>query len=75
MESPTIALQNSQKNKYARVFQQGWDYYQTLFNDLALLGQDTPYSKGSISCEIHGAFWTYLLMYYIRMYAYVCACT
>ena len=45
---------------------QGWEYYQTLYNDLAALGQDTPQSRGSVSCELHGGYHIYII--------YICLC-
>ncbi len=40
----------SQRCAWAR---QGWEYYQGLYNVLVLLGNDTPRSKGSVSCAVH----------------------
>jgi len=40
----------TQECAYAR---QAWDYFQGLYNVLVLLGNDTQYSKGSVSCAVH----------------------
>lgn len=54
IQVPAECFMNTYISRECAASRQAWEYYQTLYNDLALLGQDTPKSHGTVSCDVRG---------------------